>query len=232
MVTLVLLPGMDGTGALLAPFVAALAAEFDVKVVSYPAREPLGYSELRSLVRAALPEEGPFVLLGESFSGPIAVSLAASSPTRLVGLVLCCSFVRNPRPVCSAFGSLVEVLPIAHAPMGVLSRFLLGRSSDAVLRQALARALAQVSPAVFRARLRAVLSVDVSSDLAGVGVPILYLRAARDRVVPRAASALVARLNPRTRVVSLDAPHLLLQSVPSAAARVVAAFLREVAQAP
>ena len=79
MPTLLLLPGMDGTGDLFDAFVAALPATLDVVTVRYPAREPLGYAELQALARAAMPEKGPFVILGESFSGPIAISLAAAS---------------------------------------------------------------------------------------------------------------------------------------------------------
>jgi pimeloyl-[acyl-carrier protein] methyl ester esterase len=85
MVTLVLLPGMEGTGSLFGPFIAALEDEFNVKVVSYPTTESLGYMELESIARAALPSEGPFTIHGDSISDPIAVSLAASSPSRLTG---------------------------------------------------------------------------------------------------------------------------------------------------
>jgi thioesterase domain-containing protein len=59
MVTVVLLPGMDGTGTLFDPFIAALGPDFNVKVVRYPATEPLGYSELESIARSALPTERP-----------------------------------------------------------------------------------------------------------------------------------------------------------------------------
>ena len=67
--TLVLLPGMDGTGILVEPFVAALGSQFSVTIVRYPITEALGYAELEAVARAALPTDGPFVILGESFSG-------------------------------------------------------------------------------------------------------------------------------------------------------------------
>ena len=231
MVTLVLLPGMDGTGTLFEAFAAALGTEFNVKVVSYPTTEPLGYPELESIARTALPSEGPFVILGESFSGPIAVSLAASCSSQLKGLVLCCTFVRNPRPVFSVLKPFVGVLPVTFAPVHFLIHLLLGRSFTTALRTALKQALAQVSPSALRARLRAVLSVDVSAKLAEVDVPVLYLRASQDRVVPQTASKLVSQLCPRAKVVQLEAPHFLLQTVPSEAARIVAAFVREVENA-
>ncbi|WP_256574776.1 hypothetical protein [Pseudomonas sp. PA15(2017)] len=39
-------------------------------MVRYPATEALGYEALERLVIAALPKGEPFMLLGESFSGP------------------------------------------------------------------------------------------------------------------------------------------------------------------
>ncbi len=228
MVTLVLLPGMDGTGELFEPFIAALGGEFTVKVVRYPTDEPLGYAELEAFARAAVPTEGPFVLVGESFSGPIAVALAASASQQLKGLVLCCTFVRNPRPLFNVLRSLVGFVPVGLAPVGMLSRLLLGRFCTAALRAALAKSLAQVAASALRARLAAVLAVDMSGKLSAVTVPTLYLRASRDRVVPPSASVLVSQIAPSTRIVELDAPHCLLQAVPAEAARTVRAFVHEV----
>jgi pimeloyl-[acyl-carrier protein] methyl ester esterase len=232
MVTLVLLPGMDGTGDLFERFVAALGSEFNVKVVSYPATEPLGYSELESIARAALPGEGPFVILGESFSGPIAISLAASCSSRLKGLVLCCSFVRNPRPAFSALKPFIGLLPWVLAPARVLSYRLFGRSTTSATRMALMHAHSRVSRSVLCSRVRSVLSIDVSAKLSVVSVPVLYLRASQDHVVPRRASKLVSELCPSAKVVQLEGPHFLLQAVPSGAARVVSAFIREVENVP
>ena len=73
--TLVLLPGMDGTGDLFAAFLSAPGCDLDVKVVSYPTDVALGYADLEAFARAALPTDRPFVILGESFSGPIAISI-------------------------------------------------------------------------------------------------------------------------------------------------------------
>jgi len=226
-VTLVLLPGVDGTGQLFAPFVAALGQEFNVKVVAYPTAEPLGYDELESIARAALPADGPYVILGESFSGPIAISLAASDSARLKGLILCCSFVSNPRPAFSALGSLVAVLPLALAPVRVLGWLLLGHFSTRALQGALAKAMSEVSPSAIRARLKAVLSVNVSAKLSKVKVPVMYLRGSRDRVVPASASALVGRACSHMQVVELEAPHFLLQALTIEAAREVVAFMRD-----
>src|SRR5262245_52178733 len=95
---LVLLPGLDGTGALLAGFRRTLGPGIRTIVVSYPPDPDIGYVALEGVVRALLPQDQPFVLLAESFSGPIGISIAASRPVSLRGLILVSSFARNPRP--------------------------------------------------------------------------------------------------------------------------------------
>ena len=222
--TLIILPGMDGSGLLLQPFISALGPNFSVKIVRYPVTGPLGYAELERLASAALPEDGLFFILGESFSGPIAAAIASAFPARVQGLILCCSFVKNPRPALAWLKPVIPLVPVARAPQAVLSHLLLGGASSGAMRSALAQALAHVSAPALRARLRAVLEVDVSEKLAALDTPILYLRAAHDRVVPRGAADKIARLNPRVRIVQIDAPHFLLQAAPADAARAVADF--------
>jgi pimeloyl-ACP methyl ester carboxylesterase len=227
-ISLILLPGLDGTGQMFEPFVSALGEEFDIKVVAYPASQSLGYAELESIAREALPKEGPYVILGESFSGPIAISLAASASTQLVGLILCCTFVRNPRPIFTHFGPLVDLLPFKLVPLPVIAHFIFGRFSTYYLRALLARILVQVPLSVLRRRLKEVIMVDVSAKLATVSTPLLYLRAKHDRLIPSDASTIVTQLSPHAQVVEIDAPHCLLQAKPTEAAQAVTAFLHQV----
>ena len=216
--TLILLPGMDGTGELFAPFVAALGAGFEVRTVRYPGDHCGGYRELEEIARQAIPADRPYVLLGESFSGPIAISIAASAPGQLRGLVLCCTFARNPRPALVALKPFIGALPFKALPASWLV--------DASMRKAFKQALDHVTTPALRARMRAVLAVDVRDRLAACDAPILYLRATRDRLVPRTAAELVAKIRPSTKVAELDAPHFLLQTEPAQAAREIAAFVR------
>jgi pimeloyl-[acyl-carrier protein] methyl ester esterase len=229
MVTLVLLPGLDGTGDLFEPFIAALGDDIRVRVVAYPPDERLNYAQLESVALAQLPPGEPLVLLGESFSGPIAVSLAAAHADRVRGLVMCCTFVSNPRPLLAPLEALTGAIPVRGVPGRILGRLLFGRYSTPALRSALDRALASVSPRVLRARLACVLGIDVSSRFATISAPILCLRASRDRLVPQVASSLILRLQPSARVHTYDAPHALLQALPLETARDVTAFVRDTA---
>ena len=226
--TLVLLPGMDGSGELFAGFVAALGDGIAPLVLSYPAEQPLDYQGLADFARDRLPVGQPYVLLGESFSGPVAIALAASRPPDLVGLVLSCTFARNPVPRLRRFAGLIPFLPISSKFTGLALPLLLGGHATPALRRTLRGVLDQVRPAVLRARMRAVLGVDYSAQLRGVTVPVLYLQAAQDRVVSRASARHITLLLPQVKAVVLDGPHLLLQAAPVAAASVVREFAEQI----
>lgn len=227
--TLVLLPGMDGTGELFKPFLEALGQRYTVKIVDYPCSGALGYVELETAMRASLLLEGPFVLLGESFSGPVAISMAASHPPGLQGLILVGTFARNPRPKLGALSFLIDRLPTGNIAARCASMALLGRYSTAMLRRAFLDAVSKVKPEALRARLRAVVSVDVTGELAEIDVPILYLRAVHDHVVPAGAAALIRQIKPEVLVVDIEAPHFLLQAAPREAAQVAANFIDSLA---
>lgn len=123
----IVLPGMDGTGELLAEFAAALAPEFDATIVSYPNDVVLDYPALTALVQDLLPQDQPYALIAESFSGPIAIRLAATKPTGLVGVVLCASFAKAPQPRLLPFAGLLRFVPFRKIPALFLMPLLIGR---------------------------------------------------------------------------------------------------------
>lgn len=226
MTHLVLLPGMDGTGDLFAPLLSELPAAKPPAILRYPCDQALDYAALETRVRQALPADAPFVLLAESFSGPLGAAIAAAAPPNLRGLILCASFVRSPLPRLGAAGALADWLPVTLLPRAALHYLLLGSYATPTLRTSVDRAVAQVAPAVMRARLKAVMRADQTAAFATVRLPVLYLRARHDRLVSPAAAALTQRLAPQTRIVDIDAPHCLLQAAPRAAADAIAGFLR------
>ena len=85
-----------------------------------------------------------------------------------------------------------------------------------------------VLPVVWRTRLRSVLDVDVTEELRRVLVPVLYLRASEDRVVPAAAADLMAKTSTRVKLVDIEGPHALLQTQPRACVAAIRTFAHEV----
>lgn len=224
---LVLLPGMDGTGDLFAPFVQAIESHALTTVVRYSSPERRTYPECLAVARQCLPENEPYILVGESFSGPIAVWLAAESPSGLRGIVLVGSFVTSPTRTLTKLAPFVRMLP-THMLLGWMRDFaLLGAWATPERSAQLSRVMTKVSPAATRTRLREIGTVDASAALAGIRVRILYLRATHDRLVPRSAAELIVSYAPHTRMVELNAPHMLLQCAPIECATAILQFARE-----
>lgn len=222
--TVVLLPGMDGTGALFEDFVSALGARSIV--VAYPPDQPLQYDDLKQLVLASLPKNEPFILLGESFSGPIGISLASELRT-VKALILVCTFARYPVRYPTFLRNLACSLPFWRVPHSIASHVLLGRFGSQRLRAQFAAANSKVAPAAWKARAQAALTVDVTGRMVSVSVPTLYLRASADRVMPRSASVSMSRLQPSLKIVDIEGPHFLLQTKPHEAASAIKDFLGE-----
>jgi pimeloyl-ACP methyl ester carboxylesterase len=222
---LILLPGMDGTGIMFEPLVRALPPELSPVVVSYPGDVPLSYEELVPTVRSALPTAEPFILLGESFSGPLALRIAATNPSGLKGLILCATFVNNPvRFFPRACRGWIRPFIFSYWPPWFRLRALLGGYSTPALFELVTRSHAAVSPAVLAARARGVIGIDAADALSACCVPLLYIAGSRDRVVPKHNLTRIQSIYPNARVVILPAPHLVLQAAPQAAAKVIAEF--------
>lgn len=201
---------------------------YEVEVLGYPAREPRSLDALAAQVQAALPppESGrAFALVGESFSGPIALRVARTRPAGLRAVVLVASFVRPPLSLPLGLAARVAVgLP---APGFGLRLLLLGARASRAEVRALQRALRRVSWKVLAGRIAELRRLDAREDLAACPAPLLYLRAGADRLVSPRRGEEVAAIRPDLRLETLATPHLLLQRAPAAAAERIDRFLRE-----
>lgn len=229
---LVLLPGLDGTGKLFAEFLKALDLTVRALVVPYPEDQPMNYDGLEALVRAALPTDAPFVLLGESFSGPIAIRIAARPPRGLVGLILSVTFASNPFPRLAWARPLAAYLPLKSFPRWVRAPLMWGSASPNQAPRQAQRAMAGVSAAVVRHRIAALLAADENSTLGSISLPTLVLSARRDRVISKAATMRILRGIPHARRIEIDGPHLLLQTCAAECAAEVLSFMRGCVKTP
>jgi pimeloyl-ACP methyl ester carboxylesterase len=222
----ILLPGLDGSGRLFAPLLAAGPRDLDPEPVSYPPNEPLGYDELVALARRRLPR-GRFVLLAESFSGPVAVRLAAERPRGLVALVLAATFLHRPlnpllHPIRGLVGARALGMPM---PGPVIRHFMAGQDApDAVVIE-VQRAVAAVSAEVLAHRSAEALRVDVREAFAHVDAPVLFLAPTRDRLIRTDAHGDVSAVRPDAEIVHLAGPHMILQRCPHASLSRIEEFL-------
>jgi len=104
---IVLLPGLDGTGNLFNPLLKFIPEE-NVVVIALPTQGEQTYSALAEYCKGRMPRE-PYILVAESFSGPIGLMLAASEDCFLNKLVLVATFASPPKPFAS---KLCSYLPL------------------------------------------------------------------------------------------------------------------------
>ncbi|MCJ8501831.1 alpha/beta fold hydrolase [Desulfatitalea alkaliphila] len=224
--TLVLLPGLHGTGNLFRPLTDRLPRDIPYQIVAYPTDQRLSIGGLACRVADRLPP-GPVVVLAESFSGLVALELLAQKRHTIQGVIFCAAFARTPHPLLrgpvrrlTLPGRWLQLLP---GPL--LRAFALGRHADPRLTMSLRRALVEVAPAVLAQRLRLIAGADFRMD-GSFAVPCHYLQAGRDRLVrPRSARWFAHHFVP-FHLHRLDGPHLLLQARPRRCARLIASICR------
>ena len=182
-------------------------------------------------VQSKLATDQPFVVLAESFSGPLAFELAATHPANLVAVVLCASFVTDPAP---SFVRWVRVLigaplfKLKPAPF-LVRHFLLGQAASVGMITQFMETVQLVKPAVLASRIRSVFNVDARATLRACQVPLLYLGAKHDRVVRERSLAEIKAVKPDIEVLIIDGPHFLLQDNPGLAIEALEGFVRRVA---
>lgn len=224
---LILLPGMDGTGKLFHRFQKALPDEYSTTVISYPSDRTLDWAHLQRLVLKNLPSEEPFALLGESFSGPIAYSIASRRPSNLKALILCATFLSNPT---SAFIHWIRPIlaPIVFRqslPAVVARKIIVGGDASDDLVSEIQQLAPTVTPEVWNFRAKLITSLKPTDFEPLSKLPLLYLQAAQDRLVPSRCASEIRALAPQIKVKVFQSAHLILQSRPQEAATCIADFL-------
>jgi pimeloyl-ACP methyl ester carboxylesterase len=226
---LVLLPGLDGSGRFFKRLQALLGNSIPVQVVRYPPDQVLGYAELPDFVRQRI-GSGPVVLLGESFSGPIAIQLAADLPEQIKGLILAATFVTPPWPrwmISAAARAKPDLVP-----RGWIDAILRGPTIDPELGVEIADIMAGFLPEVRAARLRAVAAVNARDELRRVSCPILVLHGRNDWLVPKSGILRALKSKPGAVIKLIDGPHMLLQCNAAGGAREIEAFMNSVIGTP
>lgn len=226
---LVLLPGMHGTGELFSGFVNTMPEPKHIEALYYPTEVSFSPAQLLEVVQSFVQESDPYFLLAESFSTPLSIQFAATRPANLKGLILCAGFASSPltgpgRTAASLFAPLLFRLPA----FGVsINHFLIGPNAPNSLQAAVRAAISSVKPRVLTARLQAVLSCDARQALSRIAVPMLYIQATMDKVVPKSCLEEIQRIKPDIRVAQIDGPHLILQREPEQSANIVAKFIED-----
>jgi pimeloyl-ACP methyl ester carboxylesterase len=218
-VTLLLLPGLDGGGDLFGPFIRSLPDRVGVKVLAYPHDIYLTYERLADRVREAIPGGEPYVIVAESYSGPVAIELAALPERQLRAVVLVASFAARP---LGWLGEFLARLPLTTLlrippPRWGLRWLLADAAAPAQLVAEIRNAVQSVPRPVLAARIRQALRADHVGALARCRVPLICLLPQQDRLLGLRCTRAFERAPISPRLVPLAGPHLLLQCRPEGA---------------
>lgn len=219
---------MDGTGILFAPLLKQLDKRIRPVVVQYPPDKPMSYNELLPIISQAIPENTPFILLGESFSGPLAIMKAAEYPKNLVAVVLVATFIKNPLPWLPAWTRLFAITPVFWLTKHfIVSKALVSGYGKAEMLALLDMAHGMVKASVMAKRAKDILSVNVEADLKKIKAPIYFIGGKDDKVVPRLnlRKILGVRLDVKPRLI--PGPHLILQVNPRESAEVIKEIMKK-----
>ena len=225
MTTLILLPGLDGTGLIFEPLLTHLPAEISAQVVRYPVDRIMSFQEHVNFARKQLPKKKPFVLLAESFSGPVGLQLLAEPPSNLIGVVFVATFAHHPSPFLLDAGRfLPQRLLLKLFSTTLFSRFfcLGGASKDAV--NIFQEALESVKLKVLSQRLKILSELPPPPDTT-FSKPCLYLQASNDRLVPARAVTPLQKHLPQLYVEKIAGPHIILLAQPETGARLISDFI-------
>ena len=226
-VTLVLLPGMDGTAILFGPLLHELPDWIEPICVEYPAGKQNGYEDLLPAVLDIVRRQPNCHVLGWSFSGPLALRVARAEPQRVRSIILVATFVQRPVAWLEFAGPLL-IAPVV-ATVRTLRRLPIwfGRAPTDPLRRDKAKLWQRVRARTLAARARAIRGVDARDDLRACQQPLLYVASREDRVVPVHNAEQVARLYANAEIVMVSGDHFALYSKAAAGAAVIAAFVRQ-----
>ncbi len=221
----IFLPGLDGTGMLFDNVLKELPEGIDARAVRYPEHSPSTAAELVHRVESSLPSQGEYVIVAESFSGPLVLRVIGGHCAKPVALVLCSSFGRSPisNVACILMGLVAPAALRCRIPRWLIRRYLVG-DRERLIGQ-FRKALTVLSGTALASRFSALGEFTDSFVPPSLAIPILYLRATEDRLVhQRDLAWLQARYN-NLEVREIQSPHLLLQCQPKVAVDIIMDFL-------
>jgi pimeloyl-[acyl-carrier protein] methyl ester esterase len=222
--TLVLMPGLDGTGLLFERFLSALRPDIRTHVIEYP-KGAVPLEEYATVVAGGLPA-GRVILLVESFSGIVALYLLRKHHVLAEKIIFVASFGSTPRRYLRVlilfFRALAWSIPLI--PSATWRFFCLGAGATPADIAKLKGVLAQVNPSVVAHRLKLVASARIA-DGPRIDLPAYYLQAEGDRLVPRSAAEHLRRLFSHFTLLRVPGPHFLLQASPIECAQLIAGIV-------
>ncbi len=215
---LVLVPGMDGTGRLFYRQVPLLARSY--RAATYRLRDEAAsmdvlVADLADVIASVAGRAQPAIVVGESFGGAVALSLAVARPDLVAALVVINSFPRF-LPQLRLHLAILTLRALPWQTMPMVRRLTAFRMHSKYTHRAELRRFMELTAATtrhgYRNRLRILTQYDVRQRLDQIRAPTLFLASERDHLVPSVEQArfMAARIRGSSLRVLTGHGHICL----------------------
>ncbi|VAW99672.1 hypothetical protein MNBD_GAMMA21-1682 [hydrothermal vent metagenome] len=209
---LILLPGLDGSGQLFAEFIDSLAENISVTCISFSEQEQLAYPELADYVRSRLPTDEKYIILAESFSGPIACLLAQTNLKHLQAIIFVASFLKNPNRRLLWLTCLLPLTILLRfsPPDFIIRKWMLGEKAGDEMLSKFKSILRRLPVKTIKFRLQEIYNLTLAEFT--IGLPVYYIKPLQDRLVMEDNYYDFEKRCSTIELFTLDGPHFILQS--------------------
>ncbi|GAD76617.1 alpha/beta fold hydrolase [Vibrio azureus] len=210
---IVLIPGMDGTGLLFAPFIEVVPDEIEVISLPLLQRSDADYHDQAQHIIANIGED-PIVLIAESYSGMVAYSMLQIGSPNIKHIIFVASFLECP----SRLAQFAKYLPLTVLkrnilPKPILSKLLFGQFSDTRLVSLFNKSLNSVSEHVLKSRINHI--AKLNDHTIEIEVPCSYIRPKNDNLVSKRALEAFKRRCQKLVIHEVEGTHFVLQTNPT-----------------
>ncbi len=214
---IILLPGLNGTKGLFEPLIRVNPSNIDVDAISLPNNKSLSYNELTDHIMKELEKiQSDYIIIGESFSGPLALLIAANNVEQLKGIILVASFIQTPK-------TTIKYIPW-NAVFKLAKPFFQLSSGFSII----SKELKNVSSTVLANRMYSICNVNVEKELKKCQVPLAYFIGKYDLLVAKRNVNTIRSIRPDMEIIEFSTQHFLLQAAPKQAWNSILEFVDEV----
>lgn len=203
---------MDGTGNLFSPLLRALS-NFDCELIRLPETGAQDYASITRYVKEKLPEED-FIIVAESFSGPIAAALAKEGIDSLKGVIFVATFLSAPSRILLAIAQILPLKLLSNLPFAkhFHKALFIGAGASNELMHLFISTVRSLPSVLIKARLSSMHSLAFSADK--IELPVGYIQAASDKLVSADKFIEFDNYFNNIHIRKIEGPHFILQANP------------------
>ncbi len=216
---IILLPGLDGTGALFDALVNNLREGVDTEVLTYEKIDSLTYTDQAEEIGHRI-KDTDVVLVGESYSGRVVYELNQILGERVKAVVFIASFISCPSKVAKLAGYIpIGLLKPNFINKSLLNIFGFNRQATPTLIDSVFSSISSANKQKLKARLKNISGLTKSQ--VKIYSPVTYIRPNRDLLVGRGSVEHIKSLCVNFKEVTVSGGHFIAQSEPEECAKVI-----------